>query len=65
MGLSVLTMIWSFWKYGCSRLAACTKERASCFTIWYLVSGSCKVLLTKYTGCWIPADSWTKAALTM
>jgi len=57
-------MVW-FWKYGRRRRAAWTKDRASFSTIWYLVSGSCSVLLTKYTGCCVPSTSWTRAALTV
>ena len=47
------------------RRTAWTKDRANVSTIWYLVSGSCSVLLTKYTGCCVPSTSWTRATLTV
>jgi len=45
------------------RRATWTKDRANFSTIWYLVSGSYSVLLTKYTGCCVPSKSWILAGV--
>jgi len=33
-------------------------------TIWYRVSGSWRMRLVKYMGCWVLSFSWTSAELS-